>query len=85
MFVQFFVFYFLLRASVCISDRMLKAAQNSSKKVKNHSLVGKISYSHETVTTRQEVSCREYTVGTKQGVLLVSWALCGRLGGEGCI
>ena len=51
-------------------------AQNFSKKVKNHSLVGKISYLHETVTTRQEVSCREsyreYTMGIEQGVLLVS-------------
>lgn len=62
--------------SVYIFDRILEVAQNFSKKVKNQSLVGKISYSHETVTTRQEVSCREsyreYTMGTEQRVLLVS-------------
>ena len=65
-----------LEKKLHVFDRILEVAQNFSKKVKNHSLVGKISYSHETVTTRQEVSCREsyreYTVGTEQGVLLVS-------------
>lgn len=58
-FVHFFPW-----GNVCIFDRILKGAQDSPKRVKNHSLVGKISYSHEAVTTRQEVSCcREYTVG----------------------
>lgn len=57
------MFFFLPWGNVCIFDRIFKGAQDSSERVKNHSLVGKISYSHEAVTTRQEVSCRVYTVG----------------------
>lgn len=53
--------FFLPWGNVCIFDRIFKGAQDSSERVKNHSLVGKISYSHEAVTTRQEVSL-EYTL-----------------------
>lgn len=55
MFVHFFSPQ--LGECVCICDGIFKGAQDSLKKVKDDSLVGKISCSHETATTRQEVSC----------------------------
>lgn len=75
--------------NVCNFDRIFKGAQDSSKRVKNHSLAGKISYSHEAVTTRQEVSCcRVYTVGVhcvRKREWFLSAGLFGGQSGEGYI
>lgn len=49
-------FFFLENVFVSLIG-FFRGAQDSSKKVKNDSLVGKINYSHETATTGQEVSC----------------------------
>lgn len=50
------LFCFFLENVFVSSIEFFRRAQDSSKKVKNDSLVGKISYSHETATARQEVS-----------------------------
>lgn len=76
-----FVQFFFLGEYVCIFDRLFKGAQDSSRKVKNDSLVGEISYSHETATRKagsvllQRVCCRF----TKERVSHVSWAVWGRM------
>lgn len=51
------VFFFFLENVFVSLIGFFRGAQDSSKKVKNDSLVGKINYSHETATTGQEVSC----------------------------
>lgn len=78
---------FSLGEYVCIFDRLFKGAQDSSRKVKNDSLVGKISYSHETATRKAgSVLLQRVRRGfTKERVIHVSQAVWGRLSGERCI
>lgn len=60
MFVQFFS---PLGECVYIFDRILKAAQDSSKEVKNDRVVEKTGGSHGTVTAGREVSLWACPVG----------------------